>query len=299
MKEQPEGTASGGVGPELRAGREARGLSLEQVALETRIPQRHLVTIESGAFNTLPGRTYATGFARSYAKLLGLDPDIIADRVRAEMIEAREQDGAPSFEPGDPARVPSRGLAWLALAAVVLLLLGGFFFMRTLFAPAAELPSLVEQQRQEDAARQAALARQQAATPGGHAAAAAPAGPVVFTALEAGVWVKFYDAGGRQLMQKQMALNEQYQVPADAQGPLLWTGRPDALRITIGGREVPKLAETQGIVRDVPVTAQALLARNQPATTATPGTTPPPAAGASPPAGFVPSAVSSRPATAQ
>lgn len=296
MNEQPAGSAIGGVGPELRAGREARGLSLEQVAAETRIPQRHLVTIEAGAFHTLPGRTYATGFARSYAKLLGLDPDVMADRVRAEMVEAREQDGAPSFEPGDPARVPSRGLAWLALAAVVLLLLGGFFFMRTLFAPAAELPSLVEQQQQEDAARRAALARQQAATPAGQAAAA-PAGPVVFTSMEDGIWVKFYDAGGRQLMQKQMALNEQYQVPADAQGPLVWTGRPDALRITIGGREVPRLAEEQGIVRDVPVTAQALLARGQPAAAASPGASPAPAAAGSTPAPrFVPSAVPQRPA---
>jgi len=294
MNEQPEGTATGGVGPELRAEREARGLSLEQVAAETRIPQRHLVTIESGAFNTLPGRTYATGFARSYAKLMGMDPDVIADRVRAEMVEARQQDGAPSFEPGDPARVPSRGLAWLALAAVLLLLLGGFFFMRTLFAPAAELPSLVEQQQQEDAARRAALARQQGAGPAGQPNAA-PAGPVVFTATVDGVWVKFYDASGRQLMQKQMALNEQYQVPADAQGPMLWTGRPDALRITIGGREVPRLAQDDMIMRDVPVTAEALLARGQPAATASPGATPSAAAG-SPAAGFVPSAVSTRPA---
>ena len=293
MNEQPDGTATGGVGPELRAGREARGLSLEQVAAETRIPQRHLVTLEAGAFNTLPGRTYATGFARSYAKLLEMDPDVIADRVRAEMVEAREQDGAPSFEPGDPARVPSRGLAWLAVAAVVLLLLGGFFFMRTLFAPAAELPSLVEQQQQEQAARRAALARQQAANPAGQPAAA-PAGPVVFTATVDGVWVKFYDASGRQLMQKQMGLNEQYQVPADAQGPMLWTGRPDALRITIGGREVPRLAEDDMIMRDVPVTAQALLARGQPAAAATPAAPAP--AGASPAAGFVPSAVSTRPA---
>jgi len=219
---------------------------------------------------------------------------VIADRVRAEMVEARQQDGAPSFEPGDPARVPSRGLAWLALAAVLLLLLGGFFFMRTLFAPAAELPSLVEQQQQEDAARRAALARQQGAGPAGQPNAA-PAGPVVFTATVDGVWVKFYDASGRQLMQKQMALNEQYQVPADAQGPMLWTGRPDALRITIGGREVPRLAQDDMIMRDVPVTAEALLARGQPAATASPGATPSAAAG-SPAAGFVPSAVSTRPA---
>ncbi|WP_347302070.1 helix-turn-helix transcriptional regulator [Croceibacterium sp. TMG7-5b_MA50] len=278
-----------GIGAELRAAREARGLSLEQVAADTRIPQRHLVTLESGAFHTLPGRTYATGFARSYAKVLGLDPDVTADRVRAEMTDAREQDGSASFEPGDPARVPSRGLVWLALAAVVLLLLAGFFIMRPLFAPAAELPSLVEQQQQEQAARQAALARQQAGRAPGQPAGA-PAGPVVFTATVDGVWVKFYDSTGRQLMQKQMAMNEQYQVPADAQGPLLWTGRPDALRITIGGREVPRLADDDMIMKDVPVTAEALLARNQP--TPTPAATPP----ASPAPGFVPSAVPPRPA---
>jgi cytoskeleton protein RodZ len=280
-----------GVGAELRAAREARGLSLEQVAAETRIPQRHLATLESGAFHTLPGRTYATGFARSYAKVLGLDPDVTADRVRAEMTEAREHDGSAQFEPGDPARVPSRGLVWLALAAVVLLLLAGFFIMRPLFAPAAELPSLVEQQQREQAERQAALARQQAGAAPGQPAAP-PTGPVVFTATEEGIWVKFYDGTGRQLMQKQMALNEQYQVPADAPGPLLWTGRPDALRITIGGREVPRLAEDDMIMKDVPVTAQALLARGQPAPN--PAVTPGAAPSAAP--GLVPSAVPPRPA---
>jgi hypothetical protein len=84
---------------------------------------------------------------------------------------------------------------------------------------------------------------------------------VVFTALEAGIWVKFYDADGLQLMQKQMALGEHYAVPADAKGPQLWTGRPDALSITVGGRQVPKLAEQQTTMRDVPVSAEALLAR--------------------------------------
>ena len=297
-----DGSAAGRIGAQLRAAREERGLSLEQVAAETRIPQRHLVTIEAGQFTTLPGRTYATGFARSYAKMMGMDPDVVADRVRVEMTEAREHEGSPSFEPGDPARVPGRGLAWLAAAAVVLLLLGGFFFMRTLFTPAAELPSLTEQQQQEEAARRAAQQRQQAAAAQG-AQPNAPAGPVVFTATIDGVWVKFYDATGRQLMQKQMALNEQYQVPADAQGPMLWTGRPDALRITIGGREVPPLAQDDQIMRDVPVTAAALLARGQPSPApAAPGA---PAAAGTAPAGtapaqrFVPTAVPARQPQAQ
>ena len=64
-----------------------------------------------------------------------------------------------------------------------------------------------------------------------------------------------------RLMEKQLARGESYTVPAEARGPQLWTGRPDALAITIGGRQVRKLAEDDTVMRDVPVTAEALLAR--------------------------------------
>jgi cytoskeleton protein RodZ len=248
-----------GVGLQLHAAREARGLTLEQVAAETRIPQRHLVAMEAGDFAKLPGRTYAVGFARTFAKAVGLDQDDVARSVRAELDEQSEEGYRPaSFEPGDPARVPSRALGWFAAFAVLLLLAGGFFFFRSIFAPAGELPSLVEQQKeQQQAQRRSAPAK----PVGAQAAAANPTGPVVFTALQPGIWVKFYDAGGKQLMQKQMAQGESYTVPADAQGPQLWTGRPDALAITIGGKPVPKLADQEQVMKDVPVTAAALAAR--------------------------------------
>jgi cytoskeletal protein RodZ len=251
-----------GIGPQLHAAREAKGLTLEQVAAETRIPQRHLVAMEAGEFAKLPGRTYAVGFARTYAKTVGLDPDEIAAGVRAEL-DAQSDDGyrPASFEPGDPARVPSRALGWFAGFAVLLLLAGGFFFFRTIFAPAGELPSLVEQQAAERRAQQRPAVRPATPAP---AAAASASGPVVFTATAPGIWVKFYDAAGKQLMQKQMALGESFTLPADAQGPMLWTGRPDALAITVGGRPVPKLAEEERVMKDVPVTAAALLARGQP-----------------------------------
>jgi len=247
--------AGEGIGAQLRAAREAQGLTLAQVAAETRIPQRHLQTIEQGDFAALPARTYAIGFSRSYAKLVGLDADAVADTVRAEL-DAQEPHAhhrPASFEPGDPARVPSRALGWLSGLAAVLVLLGLFFAARTFFAPAAELPSLVNP-------TEAAAADPAQAAPAA-APSAAPDGPVVFTALEEGIWVKFYDANGMQLMQKLMTKGESYTVPADAQGPQLWTGRPDALAITVGGRPIPKLAERDQVMRDVLVTAPALLAR--------------------------------------
>ncbi|AKH42563.1 cytoskeletal protein RodZ [Croceibacterium atlanticum] len=260
---QPEG-----IGPQLRATREARGLSLDQVAAETRIPVRHLEAIEQGDFAALPARTYAVGFSKTYAKLVGLDQEDVVAMVRAEL-EAQEPEGTyrtASFEPGDPARVPSSRLGLFAIFALVLLLVGGFFFMRTLFTPAAELPSLVAQEEAAEQERQAALAAAEQEPE----AEATPAGPVVFTSLEEGIWVKFYDAEGRQLMQKLMAEGESYTVPADVEGPQIWTGRPDALAITIGGQEVPKLAEDDMVMRDIPVTASALLARNEEAEGASP-----------------------------
>jgi hypothetical protein len=118
--------------------------------------------------------------------------------------------------------------------------------------------------------------KQAAASPS--LAAIDPNGAVAFTALEDGVWIKFYDADGRQLMQKQMAKGETYVVPQDAKGPQVWTGRPDAFEITIGGREVPKLAEEDMVMKDVPVTAEALLSRQETASQPTGENTAVPAA---------------------
>ena len=267
--EQP---VSENVGERLRAAREARGLTLAQVAGETRIPQRHLQTIEAGDFTALPARTYAISFSKNYARMVGLDQNEVAAMVRAELdaLDPSPRLRPAGFEPGDPARVPSRTLGWLSVIAVVLVLAGLFAFYQTFISPAAELPSLVD----EDKAAQAAAAAERQREPASAATApAATGGEVVFTALEEGVWVKFYDADGRQLMQKQMALNERYTVPADASGPQLWTGRPDALAITIGGRPVSRLAEQERVMRDVPVTAEALLARApDPGPTASPTT---------------------------
>lgn len=261
--ENPEPSA--GVGAQLRAAREEAGLSVEQVAAETRISQRHVEHIEQGEFSELPGRTYAIGFAKNIAKVVGLDQRDVAQMVQAELDaqEPREGHSRQSFEPGDPARVPSARLVWFSLAAVLILLVGLFFAARTLFSPAAELSSLVEQQEQQQQQEQRELAAAAAARQE-QTEAAPPTGPVVFTALEDGIWVRFYDASGSRLMEKQMAEGETYTVPSDVEGPQLWTGRPDALAISVGGRSIPRLAEDDMVMRDVPVSAEALLSREEP-----------------------------------
>ncbi len=46
-----------GIGQRLRAGREARGMSLDEVASTTRIPTRHLKALEQEDWDALPAPT--------------------------------------------------------------------------------------------------------------------------------------------------------------------------------------------------------------------------------------------------
>ena len=276
------------TGAQLRAGREAAALSLTDVASATRIPERHLLALEEGRLTALPGRTYVIGFARSYARAVGLDEEAIVRLVRADLGDiapVAEQPSTSTFAPGDPARVPSARFAWIAAGVATLLAGTGLVLWHFTDSPQVALPSLMP----EPTPSYTPVAKQ---TP----APVPTNGPVVFTAQAAGVWVKLYDAAGKELFQKQLAQGESFTVPADANGPQLWTGSPEALAITIGGQAVAKLADSHKTVKDMPVSAAALLARVAPVAAPSPGAAASPgAAGAMAPA-TIPNALAPAPA---
>ena len=255
-----------GVGAQLRTAREKLGLSTAQVAAQTRIGVRNIENMEEGLFQNLPGRIYAIGFSKTYAKLVGLDPNDVADQVRIELGDDPELRGqSADFAPGDPSRGPSRKLVWVSVLAALVLMVGLYFAARVLMDPAAQLPSLTEQQEAEQAAANAATAAQQAE----NAQPVEAGGAVVLTA-EAAVWLRLTDAAGQRLMEGELAAGQTYTIPADAEGPKLLTGRPDMLAITVGGRAVPKISETNRTVVDVPIDGASLLARAAPTASATP-----------------------------
>jgi len=101
------------VGADLCAARQRLGWSLEAVAAALRIRLPFLVALEGGRIADLPGNAYAIGFLRTYATTLGLDPDELTRRFRAEAAEVNQLTRL-SF----PAPVPSRGVP---AGAVVLL----------------------------------------------------------------------------------------------------------------------------------------------------------------------------------
>ena len=100
------------VGDQLRAARKRKKLSLEDIAARTRIPLRHLESIEASDWEHLPAPTYSVGFAKSYAAVVDLDRTEIGDQLRAEMGSTRAVPSAPPevFEPADPARTMPKSL---------------------------------------------------------------------------------------------------------------------------------------------------------------------------------------------
>lgn len=251
-------------GDKLRREREAQGLSLQEVAVRTRVPIRQLEVLERNEFSSLPGIPYAVGFARAYARALGMDEAAIAADVRGELGPENRAGRYEAFEPADPARVPPRMLAWTA-AIVALLIAVGYGVWRTqMFTPPTDEQIAEKEDAPAVRAPGAPVQRAKPTTPG----------PVVLTATDA-VWLRIYDEAGTKLLEKEMAKGETFTVPANANNPMILTGRPDALAVTVGGKPVPALGTAKRTIADMPINATALLARPAPAVT-------PPAAGATP-----------------
>ncbi len=250
------------AGDMLRHAREQKQLSVEDIAKETRIPQRHLSSIEAGDFDALPGRTYAIGFAKSYARAVGLSDAKIGGLLREEMEEQGHgayQPETSGYSPANPSSIPPKALAFTA-AGIGLLMLVGYLIWRTLLLEPSAI-DLVD----DDTIASNIAATEQSTTSGEANADATPppqtTGTVVLTATQP-VWMKIYDQEGERLYENEMAPGDSFTVPGDANNPQILTGRPDALEVTIDGQVVAPLGSGERTIADVEVSAAALLARN-------------------------------------
>lgn len=239
------------VGMRLRAAREAKGLAIEDVASSTRIPTRHLLSLEESDWGKLPASTYSVGFAKNYAGAVGLDRAEIAEQLRAEMgseLPAHYSSATvDSFEPVDGNRSMPKGIVVGALVALVLIaLLLTWYSNRELSGGPASEPA-------SDSVA-AAPASPSAATP---APAPAVQGPVVITANEA-AWIDVRD-GATLLKQGELAPGQSFEVPASAARPVLSTAKPEALRISVGTGDAPAIGAPGVHVKNVSLLGADLL----------------------------------------
>ena len=225
---------AGDIADRLRAAREARGLSLDDVATKTRVPIRHLHAIDAGDWDALPAITYSVGFVKSYANAVGLNGTEIGQELRQQLGSPTPTGNAP-YEPADPARVPPRALA-IAAGLLALLLAVGYLIWRS---TSVDEPDMLEVATAEEPAPAPVPV---AAPPPQPLAPAVPAGPVVLTA-RSDVWLRVYDAATNTTFhQGALKAGERVEVPPTAQQPQIRTARAEALTVAVGGTQLPQLA---------------------------------------------------------
>jgi len=125
----PEVVAANRVNPgdTLRQARESNGWSLAEVALKLNLTTTSLGNLEAGAFDKLPGHTFARGYIRAYAKLLGIDQAILVqqfDQVTGTDSQGSNVHGLGRIE--EPVRVSHTILRIVSLLLLIAVIGGGF-----------------------------------------------------------------------------------------------------------------------------------------------------------------------------
>jgi cytoskeletal protein RodZ len=87
-----------GLGELLRRARKDRGLTLEQIANETRIPRRHLEALEHDNLAVVPAGFYRRAEIRAYARAVNLDQSLaLTELDRAETVPEPPRNQEPTF----------------------------------------------------------------------------------------------------------------------------------------------------------------------------------------------------------
>ncbi|WP_119736831.1 RodZ family helix-turn-helix domain-containing protein [Pseudomonas sp. Larv2_ips] len=125
----PEVVAANRVNPgeTLRQARESNGWSLAEVALKLNLTTTSLGNLEAGAFDKLPGHTFARGYIRAYAKLLGIDQTVLVqefDQFTGTDSQGSNVHGLGRIE--EPVRVSHTILRIVSLLLLIAVIGGGF-----------------------------------------------------------------------------------------------------------------------------------------------------------------------------
>lgn len=122
------------LGEKLREAREERGISISEVAEQTRISSLYITSIEKDDYKPLPGGIFNKGFVKSYAKFIGIDEhEALHDysKIVAETEGQDDDDGLRKYRPEvltDDNTVSSMVPTIIFAGIILALMTGGILF---------------------------------------------------------------------------------------------------------------------------------------------------------------------------
>ena len=236
------------LGARLAAAREARGVSLDDLARRTRIPLSGLRALEGDAHHRLPPPIFARGYIRACAAEVGLEPDALIAQFDAERPAPSPAVAPASAEPAHEAfaSLPfSRATPLVSIAGAAALIALVIWSGReeAHVSGAVQPPGL---------AAPAAMPAPVGTTGEAIAPARAPAGVSVVLTADRECWVAA-SADGRRALYRLMQAGEREGVQA-RERIALRVGDAGALSLSVNGG-APQLAGADGAVRTIVLTA--------------------------------------------
>ncbi|HEY8330650.1 MAG TPA: RodZ family helix-turn-helix domain-containing protein [Pseudomonas sp.] len=119
----------GNPGEVLRLARENKGWQVAEVATQLNLTAQALTQLEAGEFDRLPGHTFARGYIRAYAKLLGLEQAALVEQF--DRYTGTDATGSTVHSLGhvpEPLRLSRTVLRLASAVLLLLLLLLGYFW---------------------------------------------------------------------------------------------------------------------------------------------------------------------------
>ena len=255
------------IGAELKKEREARGISLADIAASTKIGRRYFEALEEDRLEDLQGSFFAKGTIRAYAKAIGLDDQEVMRRyAEAGYFGHREEPTVLKAVAG-PSRVHSVVFAVLAIIAVALLTIGISKLLKTKPAPAA--PAVVETPL--SAARPVVMPPpadaatspgQETPAPTGQAATApaSPAAPTTGLVLDLELthdtWIQV-DADGRRVLDGLLPAGFRFRVTASAE-ILMNLGNAGGLSFLLNGKKGRSYGPLGSVVKGIRITPETI-----------------------------------------
>jgi cytoskeletal protein RodZ len=121
-------------GIDLKAERERQGTSLNQIAEETHISLRHLMNLEEGHYEELPGGVYNRAFLRSYCEYLGIDSHSMLQRYERETYDPADRGSKIMPAPPVPIQEPFSLHPAFVWGVALVLSVAGLYYSRSWIA---------------------------------------------------------------------------------------------------------------------------------------------------------------------
>lgn len=253
-----------------------RKREIPTIAKQLCIREEFLVALEEGDYTVLPETVYILGFARNYAMELGIDPDMIVEKIKQEMGIAKNDTPvvvAQPVEKAEPQKVVQKSESfskklneikdskackfvvkywkWFVGGLILVVVLAGIVVM--LMSPSGEdhteAAATIQVVSNEPAYQQPVRER--------FGVENRDSGEIILQAIQES-WVKIEDARGKTVFSRVLVPGDVYYVPAGNKNKATF-GNAGAIDVWVRGELAPKVGELNTRKTGVALDADELL----------------------------------------